>query len=235
MCRCVFGLHVVSKNRPVLVNPKRNAVGVFLLTRHTVAEQVQCTPTRVLIMKTKHLIVAAALSCAFSSVAFAMTKVEYTTQKDTISGDYKVSRDKCNSLKANVKDICVSEAKGVEKIAKAELEAVYEPSARHTEKLAMAKGDAAYNTAKEKCDDSSGNAKTICKKDAKAAHVKANDEARVVRVSAETGKLNTGVRNMATKDENEANYKAAAARCDGMAGAAKETCITDAKTKFGMK
>lgn len=186
-------------------------------------------------MNAKLLILAAALSCAFSTASFAMTKAEYSTQKDTIAGDYKVSRDKCNSLKANVKDICVSEAKGVEKIAKAELEAAYEPSARHTEKLAMAKGDAAYDTAKEKCDDSLGNAKTICRKDAKAAHVKANDEARVVRVSAETGKLNTGVRNMATKDENEANYKAATARCDSMLGTAKDTCTSDAKVKFGMK
>ena len=186
-------------------------------------------------MKTKLLILAAALSCVFSSATFAMTKVEYTTQKDTISGDYKVNRDKCNSLKANAKDICVSEAKGIEKIAKAELQAAYEPSARHTEKLAMAKGDAAYDTAKEKCDDSSGNTKNICKKDAKAAHVKANDEARVVRVSAETSKLNTSVGNMAAKDENEANYKAANARCDSMAGAMKDTCTADAKIKFGMK
>ena len=186
-------------------------------------------------MKTKMVLLSVALSSVFSGAALAMTKVEYSAQKDTITGDYKVSRDKCNSLKANVKDICVSEAKGVEKIAKAELEAAYEPSARHTEKLAMAKGDAAYDTAKEKCDDSLGNAKTICRKDAKAAHVKANDEARVVRVSAETGKLNTGVRNMATKDENEANYKAATARCDSMLGTAKDTCTSDAKVKFGMK
>lgn len=186
-------------------------------------------------MKTKLLILAAAISCTFASASFAMTKVEYTTQKDTITGDYKVSRDKCKSLKANAKDICMSEARGVEKVAKAELEQAYAPSARHTEKLAMAKGDAAYDTAKEKCDDSAGNAKTVCRADAKAVHVKANDEARVLRVSAETGKLNTGVRNMATKDENEANYKAAAARCGSMTGATKDTCTTDAKTKYGMK
>lgn len=99
----------------------------------------------------------------------------------------------------------------------------------------MAKGDAAYNTAKEKCDDSSGNARATCRADAKAVHVKAKDEARVVRVSAETGKVNTGVRNMATKDENEANYKAAATRCDSMMGATKDTCSADAKAKFGMK
>jgi hypothetical protein len=165
----------------------------------------------------------------------AMTQVEYKTQKDTITGDYKVSKDKCGSLKANAKDICVSEAKGVEKIAKAELEEKYAPSARHAEKVSMAKGDAAYDTAKEKCDDVSGNAKTICKKDAKAAHVTAKEEARVVRVNAETGKLNNGMRNTANSDENTANYNAAVSRCDSMNAATKDTCMTDAKAKFGMK
>ena len=186
-------------------------------------------------MKTKLLLLTVAMTCAFSNAALAMTKVEYKTQKDMISGDYKVSKDKCGSLKANAKDICISEAKGVEKIAKAELEAKYEPSARHTEMVSMAKGDAAYDTAKEKCDDASGNAKTICKKDANAAHVTAKEEARVVRVSAEAGKASAGMRSMANQDENEANYKAASARCDGMTGAGKDTCMTDAKMKFGMK
>jgi hypothetical protein len=186
-------------------------------------------------MKTKLLIFAAAISCTFASASFAMTKVEYTTQKDTITGDYKVNRDKCNSLKTNAKDICVSEAKGVEKVAKAELEQAYKPSARHVEKLAMAKGDTAYDTAKEKCDDSAGNAKTVCRADAKAAHVKANEEARVVRVDAMAGSVKQGMRNSATEDENEANYKAATARCGAMTGAPKDNCTAEAKTKYGMK
>jgi hypothetical protein len=185
-------------------------------------------------MNTKLFLLASAITCFASSASFAMTSVEHKTQKDAISGDYKVSRDKCNSLKANAKDICVSEAKGVQKIAKAELKSAYEPSARHTQQVAMAKGDAAYDTAKEKCDDSQGNAKTICRADAKAAHVKASDEARVMRVGAETDKLNTGVRKMATKDENEASFKAATARCDNMTGAAKDVCITEAKVKYNM-
>lgn len=186
-------------------------------------------------MKTRILILAAALSCAFSTATMAMTKVEYKTQKDAITGNYKVSRDKCGSLKANAKDICISEAKGVQKVAKAELESAYEPNARHTEKVAMAKGDAAYDTAKEKCDDSSGNAKNICKKDAKAAHVKAVEEARVMRVSAGAGSVEKGMRNSANKEENEANYKAVTARCDGLAGAAKDTCVVEAKARYGIK
>lgn len=186
-------------------------------------------------MKIKLLLLSAALSCTFASTSFAMTKVEHTTQKDAISGDYKVSRDKCNSLKANARDICIAEAKGAEKVAKAELAQQYEPNARHIEKVSMAKGDAAYSIAKEKCDDTSGNAKTVCRADAKAAHVKATDEARVARVDAAAGSVETGVRNMANKDENEANYKAANVRCNAMMGAAKDNCSAEAKTKYGMK
>jgi hypothetical protein len=185
-------------------------------------------------MKTKLVLLTAALACSFSSLALAMTDVEYKAQKDSISGDYKVNRDKCGSLKANAKDICMSEAKGIERIARAQLEANFEPNARHTEKLAMAKGNAAYDTAIEKCDDSSGNAKTVCRKEAQAAHVTAIDEARVTRVSAETGKLDMGARNMATREENEANYKVAKARCDSLTGTAKDTCGSDAKLKFGI-
>jgi hypothetical protein len=99
----------------------------------------------------------------------------------------------------------------------------------------MAKGDAAYDTAKEKCDDSQGDAKTICRADAKAMHVKASDEARVMRVNVEADKAKTGARSMANKDENEASFKAATARCDAMLGASKDSCIADAKSKYNMK
>ena len=186
-------------------------------------------------MKTHFLFLALALSYAASSASIAMTKVEHQNQKSTISGDYKVSRDKCNSLKANAKDICVSEAKGAQMIARAELKSAYEPSARHTQKVAMAKSDAAYDIAKEKCDDSQGNAKSVCRADAKAAHVKASNEARVLRVNAETDKLNSNVQKMATQDEHEASFKAATARCDSMSGASKDICVTDAKSKHNMK
>lgn len=185
-------------------------------------------------MKLKLLLLSVALMGAFSNAAFAMTKAEYKAEKETVTGSYKASREKCNSLKANAKDVCVSEAKGAETVSKAELEEKYEPSARHAQKVSMAKGDAAYHTAKEKCDDSTGNAKSVCRADAKAAHVKAVEEARVVRVGAMTNTVDKGMRNIANKDENTANYKAATARCDGMAGAVKNTCMADAKTKYGM-
>ena len=190
-------------------------------------------------MKTKLLMLTIALSYAFAGGAMAMTKVEYKAQKDTISSQYKVAKDKCGSLKANAKDICMSEAKGTEKVAKADLEALYEPSARHTKKAAMVKADTAYDTAKEKCDDLSGNAKDVCVKDAKVIYVKAKDDAKIAKVAMDTSKTKSDkmadVKKDAASDEKEAMYKAAKERCDILAGVPKDTCVSEAKVKYGMK
>jgi hypothetical protein len=190
-------------------------------------------------MKIKLLMLTLAMSCTFAGSAMATTKVEYKTEKDRIAGDYKVAKDKCSSLKANAKDICMSEAKGVDKIALAEAEAAYKPTARNTEKVALAKADAMYDTAKEKCDDLSGNAKDVCIKDAKVAFTKAKDDAKIAKVSMDTSKTKsdkmTEVKKEATADEKQAMYKAANERCDALAGAPKDACQADAKAKYGIK
>ncbi|MDB5849643.1 MAG: hypothetical protein JWP29_3395, partial [Rhodoferax sp.] len=119
---------------------------------------------------TKLSMLAIAMSLGYATSAMALTSAEHTAQNDRIEADYKMNKDKCGSLSGNAKDICASEAKGTEKVAKAELEAQYKPSAKNTAKVNEAKADAAYDTAKEKCDDLAGNAKDVCVKDAKAAH-----------------------------------------------------------------
>lgn len=190
-------------------------------------------------MKTRLLMLTVAMSVTFAGNAMALTQKEYKAQKDQISADYKVNSGHCGLLKANAKDICVSEAKGVEKVAKAELEAQYKPSAKNTEKVSLAKADAAYDTAKEKCDDLSGNAKDVCVKDAKAAQVKAKEDAKVTNAAVDTSKKKaetmSEVKKEASAETREADYKAAKERCDSLAGAAKDTCLNDAKMKYGIK
>lgn len=189
-------------------------------------------------MKCRLLMLTVAMSCAFAGNVLALTKAEYSTQKDQIKAEYKASRDKCGTMKANAKDICVAEAKGTEKIAKAELESQYKPNAKNTRDVAMAKADSAYKVAKEKCDDLAGNTKDVCVKDAKAAYVKAKEDAKVAKVSMDSSMNKTEKVNDAKKEANaetrEANYKAARERCDSLAGNAKDVCQKDAKVKFGM-
>ena len=43
------------------------------------------------------------------------------------------------------------------------------------------------------------------------------------------------VKKEAGAETREAEYKAAKERCDSLAGAAKDTCLNDAKVKYGIK
>lgn len=133
-------------------------------------------------MKHQIILMAAAAALACGSVS-AMTKDEYKAKKESIEADYKAAKDKCDALKANAKDICVSEAKGAEKVAKAELDAQYKPSPKADAHVREVKADAAYDTAKEKCDDLAGNAKDACVKDAKSTHANAKADARVSKAT----------------------------------------------------
>ncbi|MBC7720005.1 MAG: hypothetical protein H7Z77_09480 [Chitinophagaceae bacterium] len=76
-------------------------------------------------------------------------------------------------------------------------------------------------------------------KDAKVAFTKAKDDAKIAKVSMDTSKTKADkmadVKKDATTDENKAMYKAANERCDALAGAPKDACVSDAKVKFGMK
>jgi osmotically-inducible protein OsmY len=70
----------------------------------------------------------------------------------------------------------MAEAKGKENVAMAELEAHSNPSEKARHDVNIAKAEAAYAVAKEKCDVKTGNDKTACVKEAQAkeARAKAN-------------------------------------------------------------
>ena len=130
---------------------------------------------------------AAAFSLAISAGAFggAVTKSEYKASNDEITAKYKSDKAACTAMKDNAKDICIEEAKGREKVANAELEANYKPTDKSRNNVRIAKADAAYAVAKEKCDDAAGNAKDVCLKEAKAARVAAKADAKVAIKTAE--------------------------------------------------
>jgi hypothetical protein len=121
------------------------------------------------------------VTLGFSTVASAATdgaKATYKAAKDSASEMYKTERAKCDSLKANPKDVCIEEAKAAEKRSKAEAEAMYKntPKARMNARVAVA--DADYGVAKVKCNAQSGDAKDLCVKEAKVVQKKAVVDAK---------------------------------------------------------
>jgi hypothetical protein len=166
-----------------------------------------------------------------------MSRDTYNAGKNKIETQYKADESQCSSMSGNAKDICKAEAKGKEKVAKADLEASYKNTDRARYDARVAKADADYGVAKEKCDDMSGNAKDVCVKQAKAEHTKARSGAKVAKVDDETrheaASKRTEARKDAHEDTRDAQYKVAVEKCDAMGGAAKDQCVKDAKVHYG--
>ncbi len=171
------------------------------------------------------LVVIAVLALSAAQAA-TIPKADYTLGKTRISADYKADKAACGSLAGNAKDICVEEAKGKEKVARAELEYSYTGKPADQTKVLVVKAKSAYEVAKERCDDLAGNPKSVCVKEAKAVETSALADAKM-------GKQIGEARKDAADDKRDAEYKVAAEKCDALAGDAKASCITSAKAKFG--
>ena len=172
------------------------------------------------------LLVAACVLLASTAQAATMSKPDYSAGKTRLSDVYKTDKKACDALKANAKDVCIAEAKGREKVARAELEFAYTGKPADDMKIRVARAETTFAVAKEKCDDLAGNTKDVCVKEAKAVETKALAEARMMKTVG-------AARTDAAGDVNDANYKVALEKCDGMTGDAKSGCISAAKARFG--
>lgn len=96
-----------------------------------------------------------------------ISRDEYKREKDRIESEAKAAKEKCKALKDNAKDICQAEAKGNEKVAKKELDYKNKPTEKNRYEADKMKAEAAYELAKEKCEDMKGADIVSCKRTAK--------------------------------------------------------------------
>jgi hypothetical protein len=202
-------------------------------------------------MKTKLIVAALASAFAFGTAFAANTTgisdTEYKAQKKALDDGYKSAKDRCKGMSGNAKDICQAEAKGEHDVAAKELTAAHKPTEKNQYDARVAKADAVYQVAKEKCDDLKGNDKDVCVKEAKASLAKAKGDAKVAKtvkteannpsvaasgVSKTPEKVADAKRD-AIDDNKDAQYKVAKEKCDAMSGQSKDNCVAQAKLKFG--
>jgi hypothetical protein len=191
---------------------------------------------------------AACLLFGSHAMAQTMSATDFSAAEARIKADYKVDKKACGTTSGNAKDICVAEAKGKQSVASAELKNGYKPTQKTQYKFSVAKAEAAYDVAKQKCDDLSGNPKDVCIKEAKAALTTAKADAKVnmkttaanttanvtsADANAKAVKENKEVRVDATADKRAAQLKVAEEKCDALASTAKETCLASAKANYG--
>jgi hypothetical protein len=166
-----------------------------------------------------------------------ISKDAYDTAIRNAETQNKLDKDACSSRGGNAKDICLAEANGKEKVAKADAEAAYKNTPTAREGARVTRAEAMYSVAKEKCDDLAGNTKDVCVKEADAALVKAKADAKVDRVAADTRQDAATKQADAVKDANAdkraADYKVAIEKCDALSAPAKESCVSTAKAQYG--
>jgi len=183
-------------------------------------------------MKKHHAIHTALLCWSLLSLSAAQAEViskpDYKAGKTRISEAYKADKAACKKQSGNAKDVCQEEAKGKERVARAELEFSYTGQVSDSNKVPVAKAKAIYEVAKEKCDDLAGNAKNVCRQEAKAVEQKALADAKMGKDIGEAKKD-------AAAEKMEADHKVALEKCDALAGETKASCVAAAKAKFGKK
>jgi hypothetical protein len=194
--------------------------------------------------------IALAVGLVFGTGAMAqsVSKDEYKVRNDRIEADFKSERAACDAFVANSKDVCRAQAKGKENIAKAELEASYKPSQKAHYDARVAKAEADFSVARQKCDDKAGNPRDVCVKEAKAAETAAKADAKVRMKTVEANAAanaqsaearvkasdkSADARKDAASDKRDAEYAVAHAKCDAFASDTKDRCIVEAKARYG--
>ena len=177
-------------------------------------------------------------ACAFVGAAGAssIAKSEYRAERERSHGVYRNEWDSCKKLRANAREICKVEAKGRFQVAKVELDAKYKPTPARDDKVKTTRAEAAFRLTREKCSDLSGNAKDVCRADAKMSLVAAQTEAKVSRAAIDKGvnsRQANSERKQAREENSEARFAAAKERCDALSGDAKSSCVGEARKKFG--
>jgi opacity protein-like surface antigen len=169
-----------------------------------------------------------ALLAAAPAQAAQVNKAEYKAGKDKIEADYKADKTACKPLTGNAQDVCQEEAKAKEKNARAALEFAYTGKQADEQKLLKVKADTAYDVAKEKCDDQTGNTKDVCVQQAKTTHTKALADLKMVK------DVNSAAKE-STDDKRDAEMKLAREKCDALSGDAKSSCLDTAKQQYSKR
>jgi hypothetical protein len=199
-------------------------------------------------MRSTILITAVSGVFALGTAYAQITKEDFKSRTDVIETTYKAAKERCAPMAGNAKDVCQAEAKGEHDVAKKELDAALNPTDKNRYDARVARAEATYKVAKEKCDDQAGNAKDVCVKEAKAAEAKAKADAKLNKqvtsalstagektadATAAAGEKISEARTDAVDTRREADYKVAKEKCDALSGQAKDNCVTAAKMKYG--
>lgn len=180
-------------------------------------------------MRTPHMILllGAALVWAVGHARAATPEAKqvYQQARDAAGAGYKNARARCDAITGNPRDVCVAEAKAARVQAEESARATYEDTLKAYTRARVRIANANYERDQTRCGGMTGNDKDVCKAQAKATLVAAQADARANQKSIEA-------RNEARDDKLAAAYRVEMEKCDAFAGAAKDQCVSAARTAF---
>lgn len=196
----------------------------------------------------KLIVLVTSLAWNLDVLAAPMSKADYQTSQARLASEQKTAKEACNSLSGNSRDICIAEANGQNRVALAELDSAYKPTEKSKSQIRIARAEADYSVAIQRCEELSANSKDVCVKEAKSAEVAAKADAQAAMKSAEAGKVSneksaaaqdkakkqsSDARQDAAEDKRDASYEVAKQKCDNFSGNSKDACMDKAKLNFG--
>ncbi|MDM5178235.1 hypothetical protein PO883_13640 [Massilia sp. DJPM01] len=169
------------------------------------------------------LLISAALA---ASAATPEATAAYSQARDAATSAYKAARARCDAISGNPKEVCVEEAKLARVRSVEDATALYKGTLKAYTQSRLEIAGATYDLDRVKCKALTGNDKDVCIQQAKATLIAAQADARADKKAIEA-------RTDARADKRTAEYKVAREKCDAFAGAAKDSCVSAAKSQYG--
>ncbi|MDB5955780.1 hypothetical protein [Ramlibacter sp.] len=182
------------------------------------------------------LLAGAGAAHALPLVDQALTRDDVKAQKVRIEEQYDQAQTRCRRVQGHARELCNERARGERDIQQAELQLQAEPTGDNDQKLRTARAEAAYSLALVRCKDFDGQARGVCRDDAKSVFNEAKAEAKLQReVSEQELRSAVTVRDRTAQQERvaETEFNAARERCEVLPGEGRANCLLDAKKRFG--
>lgn len=134
----------------------------------------------------------AAAGAVLADVPPPMDEAAYKAAVQAVDTRHDADRKLCKRAKGNAADVCRAEADGRAEVARAKLDAEYEPSPDTRQAAKNAAAEADYRVARAKCKALEGKAEDRCMDQAKATREAAIRLAKVEKVRETGGPFASG-------------------------------------------
>jgi len=123
-------------------------------------------------------VAAVGIGASLESPRSLMTRQDYAEAQKAADSETRSALAQCRSLEGAAKALCRATARADEHVRKAELEARYRGTVESESEVRLAKVRAAFDVARARCNERTGEARSTCLTSARTERARALAEAR---------------------------------------------------------